>query len=84
MSGGPDRQAERDDDSEDRLSEEQGSHGQPWCHALGSAAVPLPARVSFVTLAVRDLARMSAFYHQFGWPESETTTSTTSRSSAAA
>jgi catechol 2,3-dioxygenase-like lactoylglutathione lyase family enzyme len=34
--------------------------------------VSLPARVSFVTLAVRDLPRMAAFFRQFGWPESET------------
>ena len=32
----------------------------------------LPARVSFVTLAVRDMAGMAAFFRQFGWPESET------------
>ncbi len=32
----------------------------------------LPARVRFVTLAVRDLPRLAAFYRQFGWPESET------------
>jgi predicted enzyme related to lactoylglutathione lyase len=31
----------------------------------------VPARVSFVTLAVRDFARMAKFYRQFGWPESE-------------
>jgi len=30
----------------------------------------VPARVSFVTLAVRDMAKMTAFYRQFGWPES--------------
>jgi uncharacterized glyoxalase superfamily protein PhnB len=33
--------------------------------------VTLPARVSFVTLVVRDLPRMAAFFRQFGWPESE-------------
>jgi uncharacterized glyoxalase superfamily protein PhnB len=32
----------------------------------------LPARVSFVTLAVRDLPRMAAFFRGLGWPESET------------
>ena len=32
----------------------------------------VPARVSFVTLAVRDLPRMARFYRQFGWPESAT------------
>ncbi len=32
----------------------------------------LPPRVSFITLAVRDLPRMAAFFRQFGWPESET------------
>lgn len=31
----------------------------------------VPARVSFVTLAVRDLATMARFYRQFGWPESK-------------
>lgn len=31
----------------------------------------IPARTSFVTLAVRDLARMAKFYRQFGWPESK-------------
>ena len=31
----------------------------------------IPARVSFMTLAVRDMARMTTFYRQFGWPESK-------------
>ena len=31
----------------------------------------IPARTSFVTLAVRDLAVMARFYRQFGWPESK-------------
>jgi predicted lactoylglutathione lyase len=31
--------------------------------------VSVPARVSFVTLAVRDLPRMWEFFRQFGWPE---------------
>ena len=31
----------------------------------------VPARVSFATLAVRDLAAMARFYRQFGWPESK-------------
>ena len=31
----------------------------------------LPARMSFVTLAVRDLPTMARFYRQFGWPESK-------------
>jgi uncharacterized protein len=31
----------------------------------------VPARTSFVTLAVRDLPTMSRFYRQFGWPESK-------------
>lgn len=31
----------------------------------------VPARVSFVTLAVRDFTRMAKFYRQFGWPESK-------------
>jgi len=30
----------------------------------------IPARLSFVTLAVRDMAKMTLFYRQFGWPES--------------
>ena len=30
----------------------------------------IPARVSFVTLACRDLAAMKRFYDQFGWPPS--------------
>jgi hypothetical protein len=30
----------------------------------------VPARVSFVTLVVRDLPRMAAFYRSLGWPES--------------
>jgi catechol-2,3-dioxygenase len=33
--------------------------------------VSVPARVSFVTLAVRDFARMAKFYRQFAWPESK-------------
>lgn len=31
----------------------------------------VPARVSFVTLAVRDLPRMAEFFRQFGWPEAK-------------
>jgi catechol 2,3-dioxygenase-like lactoylglutathione lyase family enzyme len=31
----------------------------------------IPARVSFVTLACRDVAAMKRFYDQFGWPPSE-------------
>ena len=31
----------------------------------------IPARTSFVTLAVRDLPKMARFYRQFGWPESK-------------
>lgn len=34
-------------------------------------SAPVPARVSFVTLATRDFARMARFYRQFGWPESK-------------
>jgi len=34
-------------------------------------ASPIPARVSFVTLAVRDMPKMTAFYRQFRWPESK-------------
>lgn len=36
----------------------------------GTATKGVPARVSFVTLATRDFARMATFYRQFGWPES--------------
>ena len=31
----------------------------------------IPARTSFVTLAVGDLPTMARFYRQFGWPESK-------------
>ena len=31
----------------------------------------IPARVSFVTLACRDVAAMKRFYDQFGWPPSK-------------
>jgi catechol 2,3-dioxygenase-like lactoylglutathione lyase family enzyme len=31
----------------------------------------IPARMSFVTLAVRDMPAMTRFYRQFGWPESK-------------
>jgi len=34
--------------------------------------VGLPARISAVTLACRDLGRAAAFYRQFGWPEAPT------------
>ena len=36
-----------------------------------AAAERVPARTSFVTLAVRDLPTMARFYRQFGWPESK-------------
>jgi catechol 2,3-dioxygenase-like lactoylglutathione lyase family enzyme len=29
----------------------------------------LPARLNFITLACRDMERMTRFYLQFGWPE---------------
>lgn len=29
----------------------------------------LPARINFITLACRDMERMTRFYRQFGWPE---------------
>ena len=29
----------------------------------------VPARINFVTLACRDMARMARFYRQFRWPE---------------
>src|SRR5205085_8784816 len=32
----------------------------------------VPPRLSFVTLGVRDLPKMAAFYRSLGWPESET------------
>ena len=32
----------------------------------------LPARITAVTLACRDIGRMAAFYRQFGWPEAPT------------
>lgn len=31
----------------------------------------IPARLSFVTLAVTDMPRMQRFYDQFGWPKSK-------------
>jgi catechol 2,3-dioxygenase-like lactoylglutathione lyase family enzyme len=34
--------------------------------------VTLPVRISAVTLACRDVGRMTAFYRQFGWPEAAT------------
>ncbi len=33
--------------------------------------MPIPARVSFATLCVRDLPAMAAFYRSLGWPESK-------------
>jgi predicted lactoylglutathione lyase len=33
--------------------------------------VGVPAKVSFVTLAVRDLPRMREFFRQLGWPEAK-------------
>ena len=36
-----------------------------------AAAVRVPARVSFVTLVCRDVARMKRFYDQLGWPPSQ-------------
>ena len=32
----------------------------------------IPARISAITLACRDIGRMAAFYRQFGWPEATT------------
>ena len=37
----------------------------------GTGGGRIPARMSFVTLAVRDMAAMTRFYRQFGWPESK-------------
>ena len=34
--------------------------------------VELPARISAITLACRDIGRMAAFYRQFSWPEAPT------------
>jgi catechol 2,3-dioxygenase-like lactoylglutathione lyase family enzyme len=31
--------------------------------------VSLPARINFITLACQEMARMTRFYRQFGWPE---------------
>ena len=36
-----------------------------------AAGGDVPARTSFVTLAVRDMPAMTRFYRQFGWPESK-------------
>ena len=36
-----------------------------------SSPPSVPPRVSFVTLAVRDMAKMTRFYRQFAWPESK-------------
>lgn len=33
--------------------------------------MPVPPRVSFATLCVRDLPAMAAFYRSLGWPESK-------------
>ena len=33
--------------------------------------MPIPARVSFITLCVRDLPAMARFYRSLGWPESK-------------
>jgi catechol 2,3-dioxygenase-like lactoylglutathione lyase family enzyme len=47
------------------------SEAEPSRGPAESDRVRVPARVSFVTLAVRDMARMTEFYRQFGWPESK-------------
>jgi hypothetical protein len=39
----------------------------PCGHRL--RVLSLPARISAVTLACRDIGRMAAFHRQFGWPE---------------
>jgi predicted lactoylglutathione lyase len=39
--------------------------------AEGVDRATIPARTSFVTLAVRDMPVMARFYRQFGWPESK-------------
>jgi hypothetical protein len=38
---------------------------------MSDPAERVPARTSFVTLAVRDMPRMTRFYRQFRWPESK-------------
>ena len=45
-----------------------GNVTRPRRHRL-VGLVSLPVRISAVTLACRDIGRMSAFYRQFGWPE---------------
>ena len=40
-------------------------------HTRGIGGGRIPARTSFVTLAVRDMPAMTRFYRQFGWPESK-------------
>ncbi|MDQ2912622.1 MAG: hypothetical protein M3T56_05135, partial [Chloroflexota bacterium] len=37
----------------------------------GTGGGRIPARMSFVTLAVRDMPKMTRFYRQFRWPESK-------------
>jgi catechol 2,3-dioxygenase-like lactoylglutathione lyase family enzyme len=37
----------------------------------GTGGGRIPARMSFVTLAVRDMPAMTRFYRQFRWPESK-------------
>ena len=37
----------------------------------GKGSGRIPARMSFVTLAVRDMAAMTRFYRQFRWPEAK-------------
>jgi hypothetical protein len=39
--------------------------------APGQDGGRIPARMSFLTLAVRDMPTMTRFYRQFGWPESK-------------
>jgi len=50
-------------------SETERSPGSNEQQRIGGGRVP--ARTSFVTLAVRDLPTMARFYRQFGWPESK-------------
>jgi hypothetical protein len=39
---------------------------------MTTATSMLPAGFSFVTLLVRDVPRMAAFFRKLGWPESKT------------
>ena len=44
---------------------------RPNKNRAGKSATQIPARTSFVTLAVVDMPVMTRFYRQFGWPEAK-------------